>query len=76
MAHLVERGHRRIATITGALRPGRGSRLDGFRAVLAEAGVPLADTDIVAGDFYLEGGHAAMKQLLASTPADRGVRRR
>jgi LacI family transcriptional regulator len=64
--HLIERGHRRIATITGP-PPNWPSaeRLAGFRAVLDEAGLPLADADVVAGDFYLASGHAAMRQLLS-----------
>ncbi|MCO1613228.1 LacI family DNA-binding transcriptional regulator [Micromonospora tulbaghiae] len=64
--HLVERGHRRIATITGPLRTWPGAeRLVGFRAALAGAGLPLADGHVVEGDFYLDGGHAAMDRLLA-----------
>lgn len=64
--HLVERGHRRIATVTGPLRTWPGAeRLAGFRAALAEAGLPLADGHVVEGDFYLDGGHVAMSRLLA-----------
>jgi LacI family transcriptional regulator len=64
--HLVERGHRRIATITGPQRTWPGAeRLTGFRAALAGAGLELPGAYVVEGDFYLDGGHAAMRRLLA-----------
>ncbi|GIF16739.1 LacI family DNA-binding transcriptional regulator [Actinoplanes teichomyceticus] len=73
-AHLIERGHRRIATITGPLPAWPAvRRLAGFRAALAEAGVPLADTDIESGDWYLDSGHAAMNRLLARDPRPTAV---
>ncbi|WIN00651.1 LacI family DNA-binding transcriptional regulator [Actinoplanes oblitus] len=72
--HLIERGHRRIATITGPLPAYPAvQRLDGFRAALAEAGVPLAEDAVVSGDWYLDSGHAAMKQLLARYPRPTAV---
>jgi DNA-binding LacI/PurR family transcriptional regulator len=63
--HLVRRGRRRIATITGPLDMGVGlDRLEGYRDGLAAAG--LADGDLVeTGDFTEEGGAAAMARLLA-----------
>lgn len=64
--HLVERGHRRIATIAGPQRTWPGTdRLTGFRAALAGAGLALPEEYVVEGDFYLGGGHAAMRRLLA-----------
>ncbi|BCY10763.1 LacI family transcriptional regulator [Actinoplanes sp. L3-i22] len=72
--HLIERGHRRIATITGPPPAWPAvDRLAGFRAALAEAGVPLDDADVVAGDWYLERGYIAMKQLLARDPRPTAV---
>lgn len=66
--HLVERGHRRIATITGPLdMPVGADRLQGFREVLAEAG--LAERAAEDGDFTVEGGAAAMERILASGDA-------
>ena len=65
--HLIARGHRRIATITGPLRTAPAAeRLAGFRAALAGAGLPLAAGHVVESDFYLAGGHAAMTALLAA----------
>ena len=64
--HLVRRGRRRIATITGPLDMGVGlDRLEGYREGLAAAGL-AADEDLVEpGDFTEEGGAAAMARLLA-----------
>ncbi|MET8677680.1 LacI family DNA-binding transcriptional regulator [Streptomyces sp. NPDC004647] len=67
--HLIERGRRRIATITGPLDMYVAQcRLDGYRQALTDAGIP-ADEDLVAGaDFTEEGGRRAMRELL-----DRGA---
>jgi DNA-binding LacI/PurR family transcriptional regulator len=64
--HLVRRGRRRIATITGPLDMGVGlDRLEGYRDGLTAAGL-AADEDLVEpGDFTEEGGAAAMARLLA-----------
>lgn len=62
---LLERGCRRIATITG---PGdmtaSGDRLLGFRAELAENGYALTDDHVVAGDFSPDSGYASAQTLL------------
>jgi LacI family transcriptional regulator len=66
--HLAERGHQRIATITGPLRTRPATdRLGGFRAELAFRGIELPEDYVVQGDFYLEGGNASMHRLLALT---------
>ncbi|MFC5183421.1 LacI family DNA-binding transcriptional regulator [Actinomadura harenae] len=64
--HLVERGRRRIATIAGPQDMGVGiDRLTGYRAALAEAGLP----ELVAhGDFSEASGIAAAEELLALDP--------
>src|SRR5690606_12749707 len=61
----LDRGHRRIATITGPLTmPAGVDRLDGFRAALAARGLePFAVED---GNFTADGGAAAMRRILAS----------
>lgn len=62
-AHLIERGRRRIATITGpATMPAGIDRLAGYRAALADAG--LAEGPIADGDFTVEGGASAMQEIL------------
>ena len=63
--HLVSRGRRRIATITGPLDMGVGlDRLDGYRDGLAAAGLAGAGDLVETGDFTDEGGAAAMDRLL------------
>jgi DNA-binding LacI/PurR family transcriptional regulator len=66
VAHLVQRGHRRIATVTGPadVEPGRG-RLQGFHDGVRSHGLPT-DAELVRdGGFTREGGHAATAALLA-----------
>jgi DNA-binding LacI/PurR family transcriptional regulator len=64
--HLVARGRRTIATISGPLDMGVGlDRLDGWRDGLAAAGLKEAGDLVEAGDFTEEGGAAAMGRLLA-----------
>ncbi|MCT9087473.1 LacI family transcriptional regulator [Streptomyces sp. ASQP_92] len=66
VAHLLARGRRGIATITGPLDVyGARRRLDGYRAALAEAGLPALTAH---GDFTEEGGRRAMTELLERAP--------
>ncbi|MFF1375928.1 LacI family DNA-binding transcriptional regulator [Streptomyces sp. NPDC058308] len=68
--HLVARGRRTIATITGRLDVyGAQRRLDGYRDALERAGRPADEALIVQGDFTEEGGRRAMAELLARAPA-------
>lgn len=66
---LLDLGHRRIGVVSGPpqLLTVR-HRLDGAREALAEAGVELPDSAVVAGDFSREGGHAAALRLLERAP--------
>lgn len=65
--HLLDRGCRRIATITGPLNvPAGQERLAGFRDALTRRGhsrVPIAE-----GHFTQQSGEAAMEWLLAEHP--------
>ncbi|MHA5051306.1 LacI family DNA-binding transcriptional regulator [Streptomyces sp. SD15] len=62
--HLIERGRRRMAVITGPLGIQSGiDRWTGFRDVLAEAG--LAQGPVAHGDFSRDSGVTAMRHLLA-----------
>ncbi|MDI3423035.1 LacI family DNA-binding transcriptional regulator [Streptomyces luteolus] len=67
--HLVERGRRTIALITGPLDVyGARRRHEGCLAALEAAG-RAADPELVAaGDFTEEGGRRAMAELLARRP--------
>ena len=63
--HLVGLGHRRIAIIQGA----EGNfdaqeRLRGYRAALAEAGIPTSAELEAPGDFSEASGHRAIHRLL------------
>ncbi len=67
-AHLLARGHRRIATVSGPPdMPAGIDRLQGFRDAMTEAGLePVA---VENGDFTEMGGALAMNRIL-STAAD------
>ncbi|MGN7970919.1 LacI family DNA-binding transcriptional regulator [Microbacterium sp. 22296] len=62
-AHLIARGHRRIATVSGPPdMPAGIDRLQGFRDEMAAAGLtPVAVED---GDFTERGGALAMSRIL------------
>ncbi|MER6678328.1 LacI family DNA-binding transcriptional regulator [Streptomyces sp. NPDC000983] len=67
--HLLDRGRRRIATITGALDMDVGrSRLEGWRAAHEEAGIEADELLVEVGDFTEEGGRRAMRSLLERAP--------
>lgn len=73
-AHLLDRGYRRVACITGPVGASTSEdRLAGYRAEMRDAGV--ADDWIRAhirhADFRVEGGYTAMRELLSlRTPPD------
>ena len=68
-AHLLERGRRRIATITGMQDMSAGmERLQGYRDALREAGAEAADTLVATGDFSEQSGVHAMRELLEREP--------
>jgi DNA-binding LacI/PurR family transcriptional regulator len=68
--HLVGRGRRAIATITGPLdMEVARARLDGYRAALADAGASADEALVEQGDFTEEGSKAAMRALLARAPS-------
>ncbi|MFG3580023.1 LacI family DNA-binding transcriptional regulator [Micromonospora chersina] len=63
--HLLGLGHRRIGFVTGPTRLlCSRARLDGYRAALEHAGVPLDDRLVQPGDFYHASGFAAGSTLL------------
>jgi LacI family transcriptional regulator len=70
--HLVTRGRKRIATITGPqTMPGGIDRLTGFLATLEDAG--LVPGPIVEGDFTLRSGTEAMREVLSQDPHIDGI---
>lgn len=72
--YLIEKGHRRIAIITGHKddRAVGGQRLSGYKRALAEAGIAY-DEDLVGymeediPEFTTENGYAVAKKLLSRT---------
>ncbi|MEV0489544.1 LacI family DNA-binding transcriptional regulator [Streptomyces atratus] len=67
--HLISRGRRSIATITGHLDVyGAQRRLDGYRKAVASAGLEPDERLIAPADFTEEGGARAMRGLLARRP--------
>ncbi|MDO0927584.1 LacI family DNA-binding transcriptional regulator [Streptomyces sp. TG1A-8] len=67
--HLLQRGRRRIAHITGRLDVyGAQMRLAGYRDALRDAGQQVDELLIAQGDFTEEGGRRAMTALLERHP--------
>jgi DNA-binding LacI/PurR family transcriptional regulator len=65
--HLIGRGRRRLATISGPQdMPAGQARLAGFRAVVAAHGLPAAPA--VEGDFTRESGETIARTLLSRHP--------
>ena len=63
--HLIELGHKRIACIIGAEHMKSSTdRMQGFKAALDEAGLPLYPDLIFPGDFHPESGYRAALRLL------------
>ncbi|HYF61289.1 MAG TPA: substrate-binding domain-containing protein, partial [Herpetosiphonaceae bacterium] len=74
VGHLIESGHRQIATITGPLNTMVGiERRDGFKQALLEAGMPVQPELIIEGDFTQESGYQAMQHLLSLEPRPTAV---
>ncbi|WP_019136605.1 LacI family DNA-binding transcriptional regulator [Cellulomonas massiliensis] len=70
--HLVERGCRRVGTIAGPVDMSAGvDRLDGWRSALQAAGLP--DDAVAHGDFSIESGARAARELLAAHPDLDGI---
>ena len=69
VAHLVERGRRRIATITGPSDMAASvDRVAGWRRALTDAGLDADDARVEQGMFSTESGVAGMQRLLQRVP--------
>jgi LacI family transcriptional regulator len=67
--HLITLGHRAIATVTGPrLRQVVRLRHDGFRTVLARAGIRLPATRVEKADWSVGGGFQAAARILDRDP--------
>jgi len=64
--HLIDAGHRDIAAVTGPLAiSSDADRASGYRAALAQAGIPLNPRFVLAGNLEAGGGLECTRQLLA-----------
>ncbi len=70
IAHLVGLGHRRIAHVAAPQTTSTGfRRARAFRESAADAGLPIADTPTVVGDYLsIEAGAAATREILERYP--------
>lgn len=69
VSHLLERGHTRIGMIAGAAdTPPRGNRVLGYQQALAAHHLKLDEILIRGGDFTVNGGYQAMRELLRLSP--------
>jgi DNA-binding LacI/PurR family transcriptional regulator len=64
--HLVARGHRRVATLTGpAGWQAAEDRAHGYTLALREGGIGVDPALVARGDWTYAGGYRAMRELLA-----------
>ncbi len=67
--HLFSLGHRRLAYIRGAATfTADGPRIEGFRALCRDSGIPAEDAVELRGDGQVEGGDRAARELLELHP--------
>ncbi len=72
--YLIGLGHRKIATIHGALNIQSGNeRLEGYKQALSDAGIPVQREFIMDGNFYRKTAYEKMSQLLESREAPTAV---
>ncbi|WP_395243930.1 LacI family DNA-binding transcriptional regulator [Agromyces sp. MMS24-K17] len=70
--HLIELGHRRIATITGPEDMMCSlARVDGYRSAMNSAGLPIDPSWIRFGDFHVTGGRNHATELLSGPVGER-----
>lgn len=69
VAHLIERGHRRIGVITGTMKTLMAPRrLRGYELALKNHGVPLIQELIREGHYDEQSGYERTKELLSLAP--------
>jgi LacI family transcriptional regulator len=66
--HMIQKGHRRIAIITGPLDVQTGrERLRGYEEALREADIPAEKSRILEGDFRHDSGYRLGRQIMEQT---------
>lgn len=69
VSYLIDLGHRRIAMVSGLPRQHvAGQRLAGYRETLRRRGVSFTPALVKSGNFRLEDGYAACKELMRGAP--------
>jgi LacI family transcriptional regulator len=73
--HMIQKGHRRIAIITGPLDVQTGrERLRGYEEALREADIPAEKGRILEGDFRHDSGYRLGRQIVAPENGDQSAR--
>jgi LacI family transcriptional regulator len=73
--HMIQKGHRRIAIITGPLDVQTGrERLRGYEEALREADIPAENGRILEGDFRHDSGYRLAKQIFERPVSERAGR--
>ncbi len=63
--HIIDRGHKKIAVITGDINtPSAKDRLAGYRSALEESGIELEPSLIYEGSYNLEAGISCTLEML------------
>lgn len=72
--HLIVRGHRRLAIITGPLRSSNGrERLSGFQRACKEAGLQIKSEFQQEAQFTRDSGYLAARNLISMLPRPTGI---
>ena len=73
-AHLLDvHGYRDVRFVAGPDSPDSASRFEGFRAAMAERGLPVPEQPGLVGDFTTAGGRRVVSRLLASGSVPRAL---
>jgi LacI family transcriptional regulator len=73
--HMIQKGHRRIAIITGPLDVQTGrERLRGYEEALREADIPAEPGRILEGDFRHDSGYRLGKQIIERPAREHAAR--
>jgi len=66
--HLISLGYENIGIIVSYMNKSGEARLDGYKRALSDHGLPFSEDLVAYGDYSLESGYHAMKQLIKRKP--------
>lgn len=67
VAHLIQRGHRRIAVLTGRRTMYiTAERIEGYRKALEQAGIPFDKSLVLEGDFHRKSAYQLARKALSA----------